>query len=53
MARRFLLSCYASVTERTAIDRLPAAPARIREAFAPLPFNDAVASVPSARAERG
>jgi len=28
------------VTERTTIDRLPAAPARIREAFAPLPFND-------------
>jgi len=39
------------VTERTAIDRLPAAPARIREAFAPLPFYDIGASAPFARAE--
>jgi hypothetical protein len=48
----FLPSRYAPVTERAAIDRLPAAAARIREAFAPLPFNDAGALVPSARAER-
>jgi hypothetical protein len=41
MCPSFLLSRYASVTERAAIDRLPATAARIREEFARLPFSDA------------
>jgi hypothetical protein len=47
-----LPSGYTSVTERAAIDQLLTVAAPIREAFAPLPCNDAGASVPSGAAER-